>query len=171
VERNVRSSVAKLPAFVIASLAWLAIPASRSSSRVATSDSTATASAPSPWSRGIRAIACAGATPCTPSVRPIRAASCSAITNGSEVVANGATTSGASTQPWRLAYAEPPAVARQTSPPSVVGSQTEQRVDPMILAAPSATCSSTPSRLVTAESSRVSSSSAFALSASRRCAS
>ena len=33
VERNVRSSVAKLPAFVIARRAWLAIPASSSSSR------------------------------------------------------------------------------------------------------------------------------------------
>ena len=54
------------------------------------------------------------------------------------------------------------------SPPSCVGSQIEQRRDPMIRAAPRTTWSSTPSRFVTADSSRVSSSSALALSASRR---
>ena len=55
VERNVRSSVAKLPAFVIASRAWLAIPPSSSSSRAPMLASTATASAASPWSSWMNA--------------------------------------------------------------------------------------------------------------------
>ena len=120
VERNVRSSVAKLPAFVIASRAWLAIPASSSSSRPATSDSISTASAARPWSIGMNddGVGRREVARVEGAAERASASSRASTTNGSLALRSTARRSQPArcARPWSVAYAASPSVARHIEP-------------------------------------------------------
>ena len=101
VERNVRSRLSKLRAFVSASRAWLAIPARSSSSRERIGPSATTARAARPWSSGMKATACVAPAAGTPTVFPISAASSGVVTNGAPRGEKRATSSAGIVRPWR----------------------------------------------------------------------